>query len=125
MSFAVTMSVSLHPTTVMLCESCPTVLASAPSRRPNPWTKPRPNQASRSLSRLCILDDQGFVVCSHHLHETLDFVAVEPSERTRGECCRDPAPRLLDLAGECLDGIKINNDISAVELVMTLLYESR
>jgi len=32
------------------------------------------------------------------------FVAVEPSEATRGECCRDPAPRLLDLAGERLDG---------------------
>lgn len=31
------------------------------------------------------------------------FVAVEPSEVTGGECCRDPAPRLLDLAGECLD----------------------
>jgi len=31
------------------------------------------------------------------------FVAVEPSEATRGECCRDPAPRLVDLEGECLD----------------------
>ena len=31
------------------------------------------------------------------------FVAVEPSESTKGECCRDPAPRLFDLTGECLD----------------------
>ena len=31
------------------------------------------------------------------------FVAVEPSEATGGECCRDPAPRLFELAGECLD----------------------
>lgn len=31
------------------------------------------------------------------------FVAIEPSEVTRGECCRDPAPRLLELAGEKLD----------------------
>ena len=31
------------------------------------------------------------------------FVAVEPSVASRGECCRDPAPRLLDLTGECLD----------------------
>lgn len=31
------------------------------------------------------------------------FVAVEASEITRGECCRDPAPRLLALAGERLD----------------------
>jgi hypothetical protein len=31
------------------------------------------------------------------------FVAIEPSETTRGECCRDPAPRLLELTGERLD----------------------
>ena len=31
------------------------------------------------------------------------FVAVEATEASRGECCRDPAPRLLELAGECLD----------------------
>lgn len=31
------------------------------------------------------------------------FIAVEASEATRGECCRDPAPRLLDLTGERLD----------------------
>ncbi len=31
------------------------------------------------------------------------FVAVERSEATRGECCRDPAPRLVELTGECLD----------------------
>jgi hypothetical protein len=31
------------------------------------------------------------------------FVAVEPSEATGGECCRDPAPRLLDLGGDHLD----------------------
>jgi hypothetical protein len=31
------------------------------------------------------------------------FVAIEPSKTTKGECCRDPAPRLLDLAGERLD----------------------
>lgn len=31
------------------------------------------------------------------------FVAIEPSEVTRGECCRDPAPKLLELAGERLD----------------------
>ena len=31
------------------------------------------------------------------------FVAVEPSEATKGECCRDPAPRLLDLEGVHLD----------------------
>lgn len=31
------------------------------------------------------------------------FVAVEASESTNGECCRDPAPRLLDLTGEKLD----------------------
>ena len=31
------------------------------------------------------------------------FVAIEPSEVTRGECCRDPAPRLLALKGERLD----------------------
>ena len=32
------------------------------------------------------------------------FVAVEASEVTKGECCRDPAPLLLDLTGERLDG---------------------
>lgn len=31
------------------------------------------------------------------------FVAMEPSPDTGGECCRDPAPRLLELAGEPLD----------------------
>ncbi len=31
------------------------------------------------------------------------FVAVEPSKATGGECCRDPAPRLVALAGETLD----------------------
>lgn len=31
------------------------------------------------------------------------FVAVEPSAATGGECCRDPAPRLVALAGEHLD----------------------
>jgi len=31
------------------------------------------------------------------------FVAIEPSAATGGECCRDPAPRLVDLEGECLD----------------------
>ncbi len=31
------------------------------------------------------------------------YVAVEPSVASKGECCRDPGPRLLDLAGECLD----------------------
>jgi hypothetical protein len=31
-------------------------------------------------------------------------VAIEPSGATGGECCRDPAPRLLELAGERLDG---------------------
>jgi hypothetical protein len=31
------------------------------------------------------------------------FVAVEPSAATGGECCRDPAPRLIDLEGETLD----------------------
>lgn len=31
------------------------------------------------------------------------FIAIEASEATAGECCRDPAPRLLDLKGECLD----------------------
>lgn len=32
------------------------------------------------------------------------FVAIEPSEGSSGECCRDPAPRLQALAGERLDG---------------------
>ncbi|MEN8182226.1 MAG: DUF2889 domain-containing protein [Myxococcota bacterium] len=31
------------------------------------------------------------------------FVAIEPSSATGGECCRDPAPRLQELVGECLD----------------------
>ena len=31
------------------------------------------------------------------------FVAIEASEVTKGECCRDPAPRLVDLGGEVLD----------------------
>lgn len=31
------------------------------------------------------------------------FVAVEASRATGGECCRDPAPRLVALTGECLD----------------------
>lgn len=31
------------------------------------------------------------------------FVAVEPSPATGGECCRDPAPRLVALCGEHLD----------------------
>jgi hypothetical protein len=30
------------------------------------------------------------------------FVAIERSEATGGDCCRDPAPRLLDLDGETL-----------------------
>jgi len=30
-------------------------------------------------------------------------VAIEPSERTGGECCRDPAPRLKALEGEVVD----------------------
>ena len=32
------------------------------------------------------------------------FVAIEPSEWTKGECCRDPAPHLQQLVGEPLDG---------------------
>lgn len=39
----------------------------------------------------------------HSLRVDQPFVAIEASEVTRGECCRDPAPRLLDLAGEKLD----------------------
>ena len=35
------------------------------------------------------------------------FVAVEASEATRGECCRDPAPRLIELTGECLDDDRV------------------
>lgn len=31
------------------------------------------------------------------------FVAIEPSEATAGECCRDPAPRLQTLVGQTLD----------------------
>lgn len=31
------------------------------------------------------------------------FVAIEASEVTGGECCRDPAPRLVELEGDCLD----------------------
>lgn len=31
------------------------------------------------------------------------FVAVEASPATAGECCRDPAPRLLDMKGDRLD----------------------
>ncbi len=31
------------------------------------------------------------------------FVAVEASAATEGECCRDPAPRLLDFVGDRLD----------------------
>jgi hypothetical protein len=31
------------------------------------------------------------------------FVAIEAAPETGGECCRDPAPRLLDLRGEKLD----------------------
>lgn len=31
------------------------------------------------------------------------FIAVEASEATEGECCRDPAPRLLDFEGDSLD----------------------
>ncbi len=30
-------------------------------------------------------------------------VAMEPSNESRGECCRDPAPRLQALVGECMD----------------------
>jgi hypothetical protein len=30
-------------------------------------------------------------------------VAIEPSRTTRGECCRDPAPRLLELEGTRVD----------------------
>ena len=32
------------------------------------------------------------------------FVAVEPSEETGGECCRDPVHRLQELVGQPLDG---------------------
>ncbi|MGH0038558.1 MAG: DUF2889 domain-containing protein [Myxococcota bacterium] len=32
------------------------------------------------------------------------FVAIEPSEWTAGECCRDPAVRLQELVGEPVDG---------------------
>lgn len=39
--------------------------------------------------------------------ESLDVgqptVAVEPSDASRGECCRDPAPRLQQMVGEKLD----------------------
>lgn len=31
------------------------------------------------------------------------FVAIEAAPETGGECCRDPAPRLLDLQGEKID----------------------
>jgi hypothetical protein len=31
------------------------------------------------------------------------FIAVDPSPETEGECCRDPAPRLLDFKGDHLD----------------------
>ncbi len=39
--------------------------------------------------------------------ETIDVaqptVAVEPTETSRGECCRDPAPRLQQMIGEKID----------------------
>lgn len=38
------------------------------------------------------------------LHTEQPVVAVEPSERTCGESCRDPAKNLQSLAGEPLDG---------------------
>lgn len=31
------------------------------------------------------------------------FIAISPSAASEGECCRDPAPRLLDFVGDCLD----------------------
>jgi len=42
-------------------------------------------------------------LCMEAIRVEQPFIAVESSEATRGECCRDPAPRLLELAGECLD----------------------
>jgi hypothetical protein len=38
-----------------------------------------------------------------HVRVEQPFVAIEPSETTGGECCRDPAPILEGLAGEALD----------------------
>jgi hypothetical protein len=32
------------------------------------------------------------------------FVAIEPTRASGGECCRDPAPRLQAMVGECVDG---------------------
>jgi hypothetical protein len=38
-----------------------------------------------------------------HIAVDQPFIAIDPSEATNGECCRDPAPRLLDFEGDALD----------------------
>ncbi len=38
-----------------------------------------------------------------HIAVDQPFIAIDPSEATNGECCRDPAPRLLDFKGDSLD----------------------
>jgi hypothetical protein len=39
----------------------------------------------------------------NHIAVGQPFIAIEASETTDGECCRDPAPRLLDFEGDVLD----------------------
>jgi hypothetical protein len=48
-----------------------------------------------------IVDPQSLRIDS--LETEQPHVAIEPSERSGGECCRDPAPRLQALRGEVMD----------------------
>jgi len=49
-----------------------------------------------------IVDPQSLRIDS--LETAQPHVAIEASERTGGECCRDPAPRLQALEGKVIDG---------------------
>jgi hypothetical protein len=62
----------------------------------------QPSGIIHSMNIELTLDPETLRIDDVHVEQP--YVAVERSVASEGECCRDPAPRLYELAGECLDG---------------------